>query len=337
MTYLNDYLEHLVQTGVIPGASYSLVRKDHIEKGFLGFSQLEPEKREVKGDTIYDLASLTKVVATSSLVLKALEDGCLTLDMHLKDLIVDFPYEDVTIEDLLCHRAGYPASIANRSQFKGREAIIQAAMNQERLYPAGERIQYSDISFIILGHVLELRYQKRLDLLFDEKFLIPMGMQSTFFNPPKGENYAATEKRSGRPDDFPMVHDGTAYAMQGVAGHAGLFSNIDDLSVFVQMLLNDGQHEDRQILSPRSIALLRELYHDDGARRRTLAWQVNKGRRYCDLASERALYHTGFTGTSILIDDDQALILLTNAIHPDGDKELFVKVRKQIHNIAMAK
>lgn len=333
---LKECLTRLTHSEKIPGASYSIVWKNHVMKDFVGLAQIEPEKRYLTEETIYDLASLTKVVSTTTLFLKALEEGYLTLDMPVKDIISDFPYEDVRMEDLLTHRAGYPAMLENRDAYRGKEEMVQAAKHHRRLAKSGEQVLYSDISFILLGHILELAYQKRLDVLLDEKILIPMDMRNTFYNPPQKREYAATEHKEGRGYICGEVHDTTAYRMNGISGHAGLFSNIDDLSRFVQMILNDGQHDGRQIMSPSSLRLLKSIYYEGKDEMRTLGWQVNEKHHYCDLASEKALYHTGFTGTSILIDEDKAFILLSNAVHPNRDKSEFVKVRKQIHNIAMA-
>ena len=164
-------------------------------------------------------------------------------------------------------------------------------------------------------------------------------MNETCFNPsPEGsERFVATEFREDRGFVSGEVHDGNAYAMGGVSGHAGLFSTVQDLGSFVQMLLNNGYHKGRKILSAASLNLMRQCYTEQLTERRGLGWKLkNPGDAMGDLASEDALFHTGFTGTSLLVDQQRGLggILLTNRIHPSRDNQKLLTLRGNIHNIA---
>ncbi len=341
-SYLKKYLEECVESGVFPGASFGIVTKEDCLFDAVGYSQLMPKKESTSIDTIYDLASLSKVVSTTTIILILIEQGKITLQTKVSDILDRFKYKDVTILNLLTHTSGLPSDIMDYKKFcKTRDDIINKAYNTELEYEIGKKVMYSDIGYILLGLITE-KVAGRLDVFFSNNIAKPLNMENTFYNPVEAVRVkcAATEFEETRGYIKGIVHDGKAYVSGGVSGHAGLFSTVEDLGKFCRMLLNEGMsgsgtHE--RILSKNSIILMRECHTAGLNERRGFGWQVkDSSNSMGDLVSECSIYHTGFSGTSILIDfnNQMAFILLTNRIHPSRENKDLLKLRGNINNIA---
>lgn len=332
---LDDYLIECIDEGVFPGVGYAIVTKQSKHINELGYAQVIPNKVKLKTNTIFDLASLTKVVATTTCIMLLIEYGEISLDTKIKTILPEFKHGDITISKLLTHTSGLPSLKRYYKECSDVEELKQYLYNIDLIYSVGKQVVYSDLGFMLLGLIIE-RITGSFVYFAEEELFKPLNMKDTCFNPPadKIERCASTELKEERGTIRGRVHDGNAYFIGGVSGHAGLFSNVEDLSHFAEMILNYGSYNNKSILNPKTIQLMRHCFTKDLNKKRGLGWIVNSDFSCCDLASNKALYHTGFTGTSILIDEDYSFILLTNRVHPTRSNTKLMMVRKFINNMA---
>lgn len=327
---LETYLESLCKDKVFPGAYFTLVTNRDFYCSYLGYLQTLPKKERVRKESLYDLASLTKVIGTTTGALLLIEEGYLKLDSLVADILPKYSYKEVTIKDLLTHTSGHDPDIDWKGKKKEEliEAIYNSQINRKDLR---RRIVYSDIGYILLGFIIE-KITGSLERFLDERIFTPLGMKNTFFNPPKvyKDRCAATEYCTMRNRIVKgLVHDEKAYILGGVAGHAGLFSTGEDIAKFIQMYLNHGTYNGKQILKRETIDLTIKDYREDLNLKRGLGWIIQ---------GEKTLYHTGFTGTSIIIDMEgkKGFVLLTNRVHPSRENKKLVPLRDKINNMALA-
>src|SRR5918997_2119093 len=321
---INRVLERGVRAGGFPGASIVVGRRGYAvwERGVGRVTWSSDGPLVVPNRTVYDLASLTKVIATTTGIMILFDEGKLRLDDPVWRYIPAFAggaKNNVTIRQLLTHRSGLPAGrdiwrIAD-SPWEAREAVIGSALMDG--CPPGACYEYSDLGPDVLGFVVEAVTGERLDKFLERRVFDPLGMTDTYFKPPESlrTRIAPTAVTSAR--GYPLrgeVHDDNAAALGGVAGHAGLFSTVSDLSIFAQMLLNGGTYGGVRIASDTAV----EVFPTRAAGRRALGWDTCEGDYGCGRhLSENAFGHTGFTGTSIWIDPDRDMfvILLTNRVY----------------------
>ncbi len=301
--------------------------------------------RHVDEHDLFDLASLTKVISTTTLTMLAVQNSCLNLDDRIDVYLLErkgLSGTQPTIRQLLAHCAGFPPFIPFHILYSDMTDIDQKR-SQVIMTPLANEpqtiTQYSDIGMMLLGFILERLFGKRLDQLFIEKVAKPLGMTDTQFNPPKHlhDRCVPTEIIKGSLPPKPwqgIVHDENARWLGGCAGHAGLFSTIDDLAAFAKMCLQHGgdliDHAVFDLFTHRANLV-------DGSSR-CLGWdsptQPSSGGR---LVGPNAFGHTGFTGTSFWVDPDAAIavILLTNAVHPNRSaKTNYFPWRNEVHTIA---
>lgn len=319
-------IDHVVERGIsaggYPGAAVVVGRRGAAvwEKGFgrLGWEKSSPS---VKADrTIYDLASLTKVVGTTTALMVLYDEGKIHLDDPVSRYIPAFSggaKDQVTLRMLLEHRSGLPAGrdlwrIAHSPE-EAREAVISTPLVCE----PGRCYEYSDLGADMLGFVVEAASGQRMDQFLQEKVFGPLGMGDTFFRPADSLRARVAPTEVAPPRGYPLqgeVHDENAYALGGIAGHAGLFSTAADLAVFAQMMLDGGEFNGTRIISDSTIA----LFTKRAAGTRALGWDTCGGSGSCGkYLGEDAYGHTGFTGTSLWIDPDRDMfvVLLTNRVH----------------------
>jgi len=345
LEYLSSYINNLVKRGCFPGAVVLVARRGRVAfYRAYGYAQKYPEKRLMTKNTIFDLASLTKVVSTTPVIMSLIEDGYLELWDTIRDYIPNFNHRkksEITLWHLLTHTSGLP----NRplySILSSPADTINFISQVELDYAPGTRVQYSDLGMILLGYIAEKVSGKSLEQLFNERIRRKLKLNDTMYNPPQNLKHriAATEFCKWRKRIIVgEVHDENAYFLGGVAGHAGLFSTAWDLAVYAQTLLNGGIYEKQRILSPLSIKLMTKNHLEELGEFRGLGWVISPGgKKKCscgNLLSERAFGHTGFTGTSLWIDPTYQLIivLLTNRIHPTRANTCLIRERPRIHNI----
>jgi CubicO group peptidase (beta-lactamase class C family) len=312
-----------IEAGGFPGAAVVVGRKGYTvwSKGF-GALDWTAKGLPVTADrSIYDLASLTKVIATTAAIMVLYDQGKVSLDVPVSRYIPSFSggmKDQVTVRLLLEHRAGLPAGkelwrIASNPA-EARAAVLDTKID---CIP-GNCYEYSDLGADILGFVAEAASGEPLDQFLQEKVYGPLGMNDTHFKPSALEAYRTAPTEIAPPRGYPLrgeVHDENAYALGGVAGHAGLFSTANDLAVFAQMLLEGGQYNGVRVIADSTVALFTRRT-EKGTR--ALGWDTCDGKGGCgQYLSSRAYGHTGFTGTSIWIDPDHQMfvILLTNRVH----------------------
>ncbi len=323
-----DIVRDAISWREIPGAVVVVGTSQKVvfRKAF-GFSSIVPSKQPMKEDTIFDIASLTKVVATTTAVMQLVEQGRLRLEDPVARYWPEFGTggkADITVRELLTHYSGLRPDLDPGRGGSGYDMAIRLITGERPVAPPGTRFIYSDINFEALGELVRRVSGEPLDAYCEENIFNPLGMKSTAFNPPRSwrDRIAPTERRGGimlRGE----VQDPTACKMGGVAGHAGLFSSADDLALFARMLLNRGALEGRRILSPLSVEKMTSPQSPPGKTAlRGLGWDIDS-----PFSSSRGeLYpvgsygHTGFTGTSLWIDPASGtfIIILTNRVHPNG-------------------
>lgn len=338
-----------VDRGEIPGAVFAYgTDRGVVEKGAVGFRMIRPEKKPMEVDTLFDLASVTKCVATTSAVMILVEEGQLRLDDEVERFIPEFcgtDKEGITIRELLTHTSGMAAWTDLYMHASSPKEIIKAISKFPLEYKTGTAVIYSCLGFIVLGLAVEKVAGEPMDRFLAERVFGPLGMKDTCFNPPPDlrERAAATEycKWRGR-ILIGEVHDENAWAMGGVSGNAGLFSIVEDLSRFARMLLNKGTLEGVSVFSPRTVeAMTCDRTGAGFDEKRGLGWLIRgTGVKSSsgDLMSPKAFGHTGFTGTSIWIGPELDIfaILLTNRVHFGRDNNAHIRLRPRFHNAVVS-
>ena len=325
-----------------------------------GARVLEPTREAMTADTIFDVASLTKVVATATSIMILVERGKVRLSDPLSAYIPEIKGEGrerVTIELLLTHRAGYAPDFDLKDRWTGYDDAIKRLVREPLRNPPGAKFVYSDINYIALGEVVHRASGLTLDEFARRNIFQPLGMRDTGFRPsPRLRGRVApTEKRRGQLSylgDTPQnadavdgekwlrgeVHDPTSYRMGGVAGHAGLFSTADDLAIYCQMILNGGRYGNARILSPLSVAeMTRPRLVSETGWTRGVGWDINTSfsTNRGDLFPLGSFGHTGFTGTSFWIDPASRMfvVFLSNRVHPNGKGDV-ASLRGRVASIA---
>jgi CubicO group peptidase (beta-lactamase class C family) len=337
---LSSVLVDTLSTGFPAGANLAVVARDAtLVRAWSGYATAVGEPEPTTRDTIYDLASLTKVVATTTLALWLEDQGHWRLSQSAAHWIPDLTRRDITLRQLLTHTSGI---IAHRPFFLvgPRKATIRRAVldEAERAGHAG-RVLYSDLNFMMLGWAIEACAHEPLERLFARVVSEPLGLDDTVFRPGvrRRARTAATELDGDQRLEPGLVrgqvHDGNAWALGGVAGHAGLFSTASDMATFAREFLEPRRH---RILS--RAAQSRMARHHAGRQPdvRGLGWRLDP--RGWGHWPEGTFWHTGFTGTSLLISPhaDLAVVLLANAVHPTRDLARQGAWRARVHR-AIAK
>jgi uncharacterized protein YbbC (DUF1343 family) len=342
----DEPIERAVKDGLIPGAVL-LVGHDGqvVFRKAYGERALVPKREPMTVDTIFDAASLTKVVATTSVIMKLFEQGKIRLNDPVTKYLPEFQggHSDITIRNLMTHFSGLRPDLDLQPPWSGYETGIHRALIDKPAGPPGIRFVYSDINFILLGEIARRLSGQMLSDLARENIFEPLGMRDTMFQPPASlrPRIAPTEldPATGQPLRG-VVHDETSRFMGGVAGHAGLFTTADDLAKFVQMLLDRGQANGTRLFSELTLEKFTTPQSPaDQPILRGLGWDIdspfssNRG----DLFPIGSYGHTGFTGTSIWIDPTSRsyVILLTNSVHPHRGKSLS-SLRGRVATIAAA-
>jgi CubicO group peptidase (beta-lactamase class C family) len=340
---LDAAMTNAIHERKLPGGVVWLERNGQRYYRAYGMRALLPAGEDATEDTIYDAASLTKVVATTPSIMLLVQQGRLRLDDPAAKYIPGFAKRGkgkITIRHLLTHYSGLPADLRLTKKRKASPRSIWTEIYQAKpLAPPGGRFIYSDLGFIVLGKVVEKVSGKSLDVFAKENLFTPLEMTSSGFRPPKQdrERIAPTERTKDGGMMRGEVHDPLASMLGGVAGDAGLFSTAQDLSRFCQMLLNQGSLDGVTVLEPETVRLM--VSPQSPAEKenvRAFGWDISsiyssaKGSHL----SSQSYGHTGYTGTSIWIDPaiESYLIILTNRVHPDGRGNV-KELRTQIADI----
>ena len=341
-------LERCVDEGLVPGAAAAVgTARRTLHRACYGHAAVAPERRELGADALFDVASLTKVVVTTTLALRYVDRGRLFLGQPVASIVPRFGAagkEGVTLRHLLTHTSGLAAWKSFGDRAPAREGVLDAVLSAPLDCPTGTAVVYSDLGFIALGSVLEHAGGAPLDRLAEREVCGPLGMRDTQYRPPAAllGRCVATEHVPERGGTLAgTVHDENAAALGGVSGHAGLFSTCADLERFCRMWLGNGTLDGQRYLSPAAAdaAVRDQTGHVDARSRRGLGWVLQPNPYWvpADLCTPAAYSHTGFTGTSLLLDPGPGIfaVLLTNRVHPtrhDGSADRIRAVRARFHN-----
>lgn len=338
-------IEQAVQKGEIPGAVVLVGQGNRIlfHKAY-GSRALVPRREPMTLDTIFDAASLTKVVATTTAIMQLVEQGRIRLADPVTLYLPEFQNgkSAVTVLQLLTHFSGLAADVDLNPEWTGYDTGIQKALRHPPVAAPGTKFVYSDINFVLLGEIVRRISGQSLDEYCRKRIFLPLGMRDTMFRPAQElvPRIAPTEQLGAQPPLRGTVHDPTARFMGGVAGHAGLFTTAADLARFAQMMLNEGSLDGVRIASPLTIRKFTSPQSPPGAAViRGLGWDIDSplSAPRGDLFPVGSYGHTGFTGTSVWIDPSTRsyVILMTNRVHPVV-KPVISGLRSRVASIAAA-
>ena len=341
----------------LPGAVVLVGQGDRVLYGHaFGQRTVQPSPEPMTEDTIFDLASLTKVVATTTSVMQLIERGQIRLHDPVVKFIPQFGSHgksNITILDLLTHTSGLPPDLKLETEFTGADEAIRRASDVTPEAPPGQRLVYSDINFFLLGEIVYRVSGERLERYVASHIFEPLQMHDTGFVPPESLRPRIAPTERCRPLAWPcsnapaepflrgVVHDPTARRMGNVAGHAGLFSTAADLSRFCRMLLGGGSLDAAHILSPAAVERMTLPSTPAGMKDvRGLGWDIDSSQstnRGDFFPAGTSFGHTGWTGTSLWLDPHTKsyVIFLSNRVHPDGKGDV-TAVRGQVATIAAA-
>ena len=335
-------IERAIAADKAPGAVVRLVSGGAVYQKSYGAKSVEPESLPMTSDTIFDGASLTKVIATTPAVMLLVERGRLRLDDKVDRWIPGFEVHGkgvVTVRHLLTHTSGLRPGLSAKPAWNGVAKAIDLARAERLTTQPDTQFRYSDINFILLGEIVRLASGQPLDEFTAKHIYRPLGMRDTGFMPPlaKRSRIAPTERVDGT-ILHGVVHDPTARRMGGIAGHAGLFTTAADLSRFAHMMLNGGQFNGRRLFKDETVRLMTSIHTPEGMKaRRGLGWDIDS-----PYSSPRGNHfavggygHTGWTGGSLWIDPATRtiVILMTSRTHPDG-KGNVIALRREVATLA---
>jgi beta-glucosidase-like glycosyl hydrolase/CubicO group peptidase (beta-lactamase class C family) len=339
---IEELLVKGVEDSAYPGGTF-LAAKEGINFCEVAFGKLSYDKNSpaVKIGTIYDLASVTKVIGTTAAAMILYDKGLLKLDEPVASVIDEFGKngkEKVTFRHLLTHSSGLPGWDKLWEKGDIPDKMVQVIYEMPLEYPSGTKTVYSCLGFIVLGKAIEKLADKPIDALLREEIFEPLNMTRTFYNPPDElmDKIAPTEYDKERGGIIQgKVHDENAYYLGGVSGNAGLFSTARDLAIYAQMMLNKGEYQGVRIFKEETVDLFTTRQNIVNGSTRALGWDTPTNYSSAGKYFSKSSYgHTGFTGTSIWIDPDKRLfgILLTNRIHPTRKNQKLDTLRPDIYN-----
>lgn len=342
-------LEQAVRDHAIPGAAYGvLLGGEVVALDAVGRFTYDSASALVTPSTVFDLASVTKVIVTTSIAMLLYDRGVLSLDARLGDILHGFmigsaPDSErgqVTVRSLLAHSSGLPAYVRLFEEHRTPETMLRAALRLPLEAPPGTRADYSDIGFILLGKALEPLSGTSLDRLFRDEVAAPLGLETARFCPPPEWR----DKIPPTEDDTTFRHrvtqgevqDENCCALGGVAGHAGLFANCLDVLRFAACILRSGKTEQgRQLFQPETVKLFAARQSEPSGTTRALGWDTpstpsSSGKFF----SAESIGHLGYAGTSLWIDPARqlAVVLLTNRTWPDRSNNAIREVRPAFHD-----
>ncbi len=346
-----DVIEAAIKDKAFPGATLAVGYRGKVSLHAFGKFTYDAKSHAVATNTVYDIASLTKVVATTTLVAKLAEGDFpvrLDLDAKVKRYLPEWSTgpqpewrHSVTVRHLLTHTSGLPPFKEYWRTSKSKQETLTRIFAEPLDYEPGTKEVYSDLGIILMAEIIERLTGKSLDTLAREAIFSPLGMSSTTYLPAKKvwPTIAPTEIDNQYRHRLLQgeVHDENAAAIGGISGHAGLFSDAPDLASFCQMLLNGGIYAHQRILRRATVNEFTMPQKLSGGTR-TLGWAVpTEGGSSGHFMGPRAFGHTGFTGTSIWIDPDKQLfvVLLTNRVHPTRENQKIAKLRPALHDAVL--
>ena len=335
---IEKFLKESVIQNVFPGCCVAIINNQITDYYCVGDKSIYPYQEVNYIDTLYDLASLSKVIGTTPTILRLIQKGYLSYNTPVYRIIPEFSNKDITVFHLLTHTSGLPADLSwNLDVTKNQ--MIQDINKGSSNYIPGRKVIYSDLGYILLGYIIECITKKSLEKAVKEEVLLPLGMCHTEYCPKEYNQCAPTEIS---PHFHKLlkgeVHDRKAYLMDGIAGHAGLFSNVYDLEIYARMILNNGQYRNQTFLENQYICDMFTNFSPKNQIPRGVGFLTyTPGSLFSSLNSKNTIAHTGFTGTSLLIDQENqiAIIVLSNRVHPTRENIKILNWRREFHDFVM--
>jgi CubicO group peptidase (beta-lactamase class C family) len=347
-SYLESFMESAIEDSAWPGGVLLAAKGGNIfyhqGHGFHTYARNHP----VRSSDIFDLASITKVIATTSAIMRLVDQNKINIDKPVVTYLPDFKGKKkkykkqkstITVKDLLSHSSGLPAFKQYHQMKKSRDLILGSIYDTEPVRMIGDTMIYSDVGAIMLGELVEKVSGLSLNKFTDSLVFEPLGMSTTFFNPPKEKIHriVPTEIDPNGNLIHGYVHDENAHSLGGVAGHAGLFSTAKDLAIFSQMMLNKGLYGWKRIFRQNTVELFTARANIIPESSRCLGWDSPSGESSGGVyLSDASFGHGGYTGTTLWIDPENEIIviLLTNAVHPNrkNKEPKYFDWRHRIHS-----
>ena len=310
------FIHQLIEDKLLPGASFGFIKNDERFDYRDGLTAVVPSAETIQEDQIYDIASLTKVFLTTTIILQLWEEGKLNPNDKVIRYLPDFSAQELTLKHLLTHTSGIEGYIPNRDTLSASE-LKQAILH----LPVGsnfeKEVHYTDIGFILLGFIIETIEKDSLVNVFSKRVSGPLNLMDSSYHPSDKQRCAPTELDSKRGLIRGEVHDPKANTLGDHCGSAGLFSTLNDCLTFSQMMLNKGKLNGKRILNETTVLSLLSDWTPNGSLNRSLGWDIkSKG-------NKDYLFHTGFTGTFILLDilEKEAFVFLSNRVHPTNENK----------------
>ena len=338
--FLRAQLEEGRAIGTFPAAAAAIGAGTQVlAEAFVGEAPL-PGDAPVDRNTLWDMASLSKILGPTMLALKAVEDGIWSLDTRVGDLYPEAPQDksDITVYQLMTHTAGFVPDFWLEEECAGPDEALKAIFAHPLQGRPGEKPVYSCIGYILLGKMLETLYGGRLMDIARERVFLPLGMEDTCYCPRRRDRCAATEvdRTSGKPW-IGIVHDENARFLRGNSGNAGVFMPLKDGEVFAGMLASGGG----SFLKPETLKLARRNHTRGQAAHRGLGFQIAgiPDTFFGPDVPETCFGHTGFTGTSLLVEPETGfyVLLLSNRVYPSRTSEALFAFRRHLHSLAWDK
>lgn len=323
---IKQLLEEGVSKKAFPGGQFSVITKSSIKTEYFGYKKYEPLTL-CDGSEVYDVASLSKVISTTTLIMSLIEEGKLSLNTKVYELLPRFKHKDITIYDLLIHSSGLPADVPKSNQIKTKKELLNKIYEFDCSYKKGSKVVYSDVGFILLGLIIEKLYEASIDEASSNVIFKKLKMNDTSYRPDVLKA-APTEERSDRVYEgllTGLVHDEKAFIMKGLAGHAGLFSTANDIGKFIQSILNNNfVLKEETVKEMFKSKIVKEGRY--GLTNRSLGWEKPT------TDEDKVIMHTGFTGCNMWIDLNIGVgfVLLTNAVHPKREDNNVFPYRNKI-------
>ena len=335
---LRDKLKEATEKSLIPGCVIVVAEKGEIKWAeAFGSRQIQPTKEEMTLHTVFDLASLTKVIATLPAILHLVDEGLLSLDACLKEYFpesIDIPIGNVTIAQLLTHTSGLSARTYVKQYGDSKYEMMNGIITSPLDYEIGSHVSYSNRGFIVLGELIEKITGQSLFDYVQKNIWNKLGMNETLFVP-HDRDYLARVAPTEYRDELQSclkgsVHDENAAALGGIAGHVGVFSSANDLVKFCNMIMDKGFYKGQRIISEQLITQSIKNQTNHLNEPRGLGWDFFS----TDLRENEIIGHLGFTGTSIWFDpiNDSYCIFLTNRVHPSRESLFIRTIRNSVLN-----
>lgn len=324
-TQTKQQIQHMLDQALIPGASYALIHGSQVETGQVGVAQTQPEMQPIWPNALYDLASVTKVIGTTTVAAQLMASGDLDIHRPVHDYLPTFQDRQVTVLNLMTHTSGLSGYIPNRNALPAAELLAAIQKLPVSQINRNHRVVYTDLGLILVGLVIEKILGMPIQTAVTERVLVPLNLPSATFQPDPAQCIPTTYSRQ-RGLLQGVVHDPKAQVLGAQCGSAGMFASVTDLVQFAQFMLGQRPHDD--VLDQVTIQSLYQDWTPNHQLRRSFGW--NLWHLTADLPP--VIFHTGYTGTLLMLDrtTQSALVFLSNRVHPIANNAAFLPARRRL-------